>query len=69
MYIIDLDKELKDMIWFKSQKKAAEEIGVSQKTLSRILNAKQTTKKTTAYCITKLFNKDGEILDYFKKIK
>lgn len=69
MYIINLDNELKNTIYFRNQKKAADEIGITQTTLSRILNGRQTTQKTTAYCITKLYDKDGEILDYFKKIK
>ena len=69
MYYIDKSKPLNKRIWFENQKKASEEIGIHFQTLSKILNGKQGTQKTTAFCITKLFNKDGEIEDYFIKTK
>lgn len=56
---------VKNQIHFKNQKKAAEEIGITPETLSRILNGKIGTTKITAYCITKYYNKDAEINDYF----
>jgi len=65
MYYINLENPLNKRIWFENQKKTAEEIGIHEQTLSKILNGRQGTQKTTAYCITKAFNKDAEIKDYF----
>lgn len=56
---------VKNQIHFKNQKKAAEEIGITPETLSRILNGKVGTTKITAYCITKYYNRNAEINDYF----
>lgn len=67
MYYINLSNPLDKRINFKNQKEAAEDIGITPETLSRILNAKVGTTKTTAYCITKYYDKDAEILDYFIK--
>lgn len=65
MYYINLENPLNKRIWFDNQKKIAKEIGIHEQTLSKILNGRQGTQKTTAYCITKAFNKDAEIQDYF----
>ena len=43
-------------------------IGINKCTLSRILSGKQATSYETAYCITKIFNPEKEVLNYFKKI-
>jgi plasmid maintenance system antidote protein VapI len=51
------------------QREIAEKVGITEFTLSRIINRKQTTNKTTAYCIVKMINKNAEILDYFEKLK
>ncbi len=67
MYYINLANPLDKRIKFDNQRRTAERIGISEATLSRILSGKQATQKTTAYCITKEFNKDAEILDYFIK--
>ena len=45
----------------------AEKIGIARITLTNILNGKQTTTKTTAYCIVKCCNAEKEIEDYFYK--
>ena len=66
MYYLNLKIPLEKRIKFKNQKKAANEIGINEATLCRILSGKVGTKKTTAYCITKYFNKNAEILDYFE---
>jgi len=42
-------------------------IGISRYTLLGILNGKFTTRKLTAYCIVKAFDKDAEIDDYFTR--
>lgn len=65
MYYINLDKPFNQRIRFNSQKKASQDIGITEETLSRILCGKKGTRKTTAYCIVKYFNKDAEINDYF----
>lgn len=49
------------------QRDVAEKVGITESTLSRIINNKQLTKKTTAYCIVKAINNDAEIEDYFIK--
>lgn len=53
---------------FGDNKTIAKRIGITNYSLSRILNGKQKTKYTTAYCITKLYNPDKEVEDYFKRI-
>lgn len=53
---------------FGDNKKISKKIGISSYTLSRILNGKQKTKYTTAYCITKIYDPNKEVLDYFKRI-
>ena len=67
MYYINLSNSLDKRIKFKNQKEVAKEIGIAPETLSRILNARVGTTKITAYCITKYYDKDAEILDYFVK--
>lgn len=58
---------IKNKIKFKSQVKAAEEIGIAKETLSRILNRKVGTTKMTANCIVKCFDKEAKIEEYFEK--
>lgn len=65
MYYINLSNSFDKRITFKTQKKAAEEIGIREETLCRILSGKLGTTKTTAYCIVKHYDKNAEILDYF----
>lgn len=56
---------IKKRIRFENQKKIAEKIGITEFTLCRILKGKQTTQKTTAYCIVKCYDENAEISDYF----
>lgn len=65
MYYINLSNSLDKRIKFDNQRQTAEEIGITPETLSRILNGRLGTTKTTAYCIVKYYDKDAEILDYF----
>lgn len=65
MYYVNLEKPLDKRIRFDSQKKASQEIGITEETLCRILSGKKGTRKTTAYCIVKCFDKNAEIKDYF----
>ena len=51
------------------QREIAKKVGITEETMSRIVNQKQNTSKTTAYCIVKMINENAEIEDYFKKIK
>lgn len=53
---------------FGDNKQISKNIGISSYTLSRILNGKQKTKYTTAYCITKIYDSNKEVLDYFKRV-
>ena len=66
MYIIKKPGKIKFL--FGDNKIISKKIGISSYTLSRILNGKQVTRYTTAYCIVKLYNPDKEVLDYFKLI-
>ena len=67
MYYVNLKIPIEKRIHFYNQKKASGDIGINEATLCRILNGKKGTKKTTAYCITKYFNKNSEIQDFFIK--
>jgi len=65
MYYINLSNPLDKRIKFKNQRKAAEEIGITPERLCSILRGKVGTTKVTAYCITKHYNQNAEIKDYF----
>ena len=52
-----------------NQTKASKVIGITQPTLSNILNGKVACRKVTAFCITKYLDKDAEIEKYFEKVK
>lgn len=47
---------------------AGEVIGLTQPTLSNILNRKVACRKVVAFCITKYIDENAKIEDYFKKI-
>ena len=49
--------------------KVAKQLGITPSVLSRILNGKQATRYLTAYCITKMYNKEAEVNDYFDRTK
>lgn len=66
MYYINLKNPLNKRIKFKNQRKSAKIIGIAFETLNRILSGKQGCSKMTAYCITKCYDKNAEILDYFE---
>lgn len=51
------------------QVKASKVIGITQPTLSKILNGKVACRKVTAYCITKYINAEAEIEDYFDRVE
>lgn len=69
MYIFKEIENLNQM--FKNsnttQKESSQEIGIAEETFSRILNRKRKCSKVTAYAITKFFDKEAEIEDYFDK--
>lgn len=56
-----------DVTYKINQTIASEIIGLTQPTLSNILNRKVTCRKVTAYCITKYLDENAEIEDYFTK--
>ena len=62
MYIFKADNDVK-----MNQTIASEVIGLSQPTLSNILNRKVACRKVVAFCITKYINENAEIEDYFDK--
>lgn len=57
----------KEMLEGRTITYLANQIGFSKNALTNILNGKNTTKKTTAYIISKMFNSDKEIEDYFTR--
>lgn len=57
-------KEKFEMI---NQRAIADKIGITPATLCRIVNGKQTTNKTTAYCIVKAIHSEATIDEYFIK--
>ena len=65
MYYINLNNALEKRITFANQKESAREIGIAEETLSRILRGKQGCSKLVAFCITKIYDKNAEISDYF----
>lgn len=46
---------------------ASKVIGITQPTLSNILNGKVACRKVVAFCITKYLDENAEIEDYFVK--
>ena len=48
---------------------AGEVIGLTQPTLSNILNRKVACRKVVAFCITKYIDENAKIEDYFDYIK
>lgn len=64
MYILKKDIKVKF-----NQIKAGEVIGLTQPTLSNILNRKVACRKVTAFSITKYIDKDANIEDYFDRVE
>lgn len=52
----------------ENQREFADEVGISQETLCRILAGKQSCSKTIAYSITKHYNNMKEIEEYFERV-
>ncbi len=66
MYRFIKDKK-KDLLAGRTITYVAEQVGLSRVALANILLGKFTTKKSTAYIITKLCNAEKEIADYFTR--
>ena len=62
MYILKESVDVK-----MNQTIASEVIGLSQPTLSNILNRKVACRKVVAFCITKYIYENADIEDYFDK--
>mgnify|MGYP003316687726 CR=1 FL=1 len=58
-------KAIKEKFNSIKQKDIAKRVGITEETLSRIINGKQATQKTTAYCIVKAIDSNAEIEEYF----
>jgi DNA-binding XRE family transcriptional regulator len=56
---------IKEMFGTINQRAIAERVGITPVTLCRIINGKQTTNKTTAYCIVKAIHSEAKIEEYF----
>ena len=52
----------------EKQKKIAEQIGITEQTLSKVLNRKMPCSKMIAYCIVKINDKEKEIEDFFERV-
>lgn len=50
-----------------NQRAIAKIVGITEASMSRIVNKKQGCSKRTAYCIVKAIHKDADIEDYFTK--
>lgn len=48
---------------------AGEVIGLTQPTLSNILNRKVACRKVVAFCIAKYIDENAKIEDYFEQVK
>ena len=58
--------ELKDeLLDGRTMSSIAKKIGITRQGIECIMKAKNTTRKTTAYCIVKCCNPDAEVEDYF----
>ena len=67
MYIFK--KETLENLGFSiTRKKMAEFFGVSEGYFSKILNSKRKCSKILAYSITKTFNENKEIEDFFERV-
>ena len=66
MYI--LKKNIVVDLKCETQRKVAEKIGITEQTLSKILNRKMACSKMIAYCIVKINNSEAEIEDYFERV-
>jgi plasmid maintenance system antidote protein VapI len=64
MYILKEDSDIKI-----NQTIASEVIGLSQPTLSNILNRKVACRKVVAFCIAKYIDDNANIEDYFELVK
>lgn len=64
MYILKEDSNIKI-----NQTIASEVIGLSQPTLSNILNRKVACRKVVAFCIAKYIDDNAKIEDYFELVK
>ena len=56
----------KDVYCEINQTKASKVIGITQPTLSNILNRKVACRKVVAFCIVKYLDSNAEINDYFE---
>ena len=56
----------KDVYYKINQTKASKIIGITQPTLSNILNRKVACRKVVAFCIAKYLDSNAEINDYFE---
>lgn len=56
----------KDVYYKINQTKASKIIGITQPTLSNILNRKVACRKVVAFCIVKYLDSNAEINDYFE---
>jgi len=68
MYLFKEEKKDEILLKFKIRH-LANEIGIHEVQLYRILNNKSKTSKPVAYLFTKLIDKDAEIEDYFINLK
>ena len=50
-----------------NQRAIAKIVGITEASMSRIVNQKQGCSKRTAYCIAKAIHKDADIEDFFTK--
>ena len=50
-----------------NQRAIAKIVGITEASMSRIVNKKQGCSKRTAYCIAKAIHKDADIEDFFTK--
>ena len=67
MYIFK--KESIENVGFSAtRKQMADDIGISESYFSKVINNKRKCSKLAAYAITKRFNRDKEIEDFFERV-
>lgn len=62
-------KAIKEKFEIINQAMLSKKVGITPEAMCRIINGKQNTSKTTAYCIVKSIHNEAEIEDYFIKEK
>ena len=68
MYKFKKEIDQEELLKGRSKTYIAKQIGISLTQLANIMSGYSNTKKTTAYCITKMLDNNLEISDLFDRV-